>query len=69
MVIIKSNFTAAAATSVLLASNINKFNLVQVVLLLTCPYRWQLAHSNYGEDAKVLLNGVTCTVKNVSHLT
>jgi len=32
------------------------------VLLPACRCWWQLAHSDYGEDARVLLNGVTCTV-------
>jgi len=32
------------------------------VLLSACPCWWQLAHSDYGEDARVLLSGVTCTI-------
>jgi len=36
------------------------------VLLLACPCRWQLAHSDQGEDARVLLNGVVCTVSDTS---
>ena len=32
------------------------------VLLSACPCRWQLVHLDEGEDTKVLLNGVTCTI-------
>jgi len=32
------------------------------VLLPACPYWWQLARLDYGEDARVLLNSVICTV-------
>ena len=32
------------------------------VLLSACPCWWQLVHSDYGSDARVLHNYVTCTV-------
>ena len=38
------------------------------VLLPTCPYWRQLGHLDYGEDARVLLNGVTCTISVPSSL-
>jgi len=31
-------------------------------LLPTCPCWWQLAHSDYGEDTRVLHSDVTCSI-------
>jgi len=35
-------------------------------LLPACPCWWQLVHLSYGEDARILLNGVTCYLHHLN---